>query len=265
MSGTDISWINLALGALVILIPLWIFYYFKTGLVKATIIAFIRMAIQLTLVGLYLRYIFEYNAVWLNVLWVFLMTFAASATVVKRSELRLKRFFAPVLAGVLTNVVINGAMAALIVVGGDRFFEARYIIPIMGIFIGGSINSVVIALRSFYNALSRDEGRYRYYLMSGATKNEALGKFLSEALKDAFSPVVASTATIGLIWLPGMMTGQILGGSSPITAIKYQILIVVGIFVGSVVTVFVSLNASKTVAFNEYDRFDRSSFAAKKT
>jgi putative ABC transport system permease protein len=257
MNATDITWIDLGIGSLVMLIPLLIFYYYKTGLVKPMIIAFVRMTVQLTLVGLYLKYIFEYNAIWLNIFWVVLMTFVAAFTVVNRSDLTQRKFYIPVLVGIIFNVLINGSIIALIVIGTDEFFNARYIIPIMGMFIGNSLNGTIIGLRSFYKALSIDEEKYRYYLMCGAGKNEALFPFLSDALKDAFSPTIASTATIGLIWLPGMMTGQILGGTDPITSIKYQIMIIIGIFAGTVISVFTSLILSKRFVFDGYDLFDK--------
>lgn len=257
MHATDISWFNLALGSIILLIPIIIFYYYRTGLTKPTLIAFGRMSIQLFFVGIYLKYIFEYNAIWLNVLWVIVMAFVASYTVVKRSELKQIKFYVPVLTGIIANVSVNGLLVAFIIIGTESFFNARYIIPIMGMFIGNSLNSSIIGLRSFYKTLSNDEERYRYYLMCGADKNEALFPFLSDAMKDAFNPTIASTATIGLIWLPGMMTGQILGGSDPLTSIKYQIMIMIGIFAGSVISVFISLTLSKWFTFDKGDMFDK--------
>lgn len=263
METSDITWLGLGLGSLIMLIPIVIFYYYRAALVKPTIIAFVRMAIQLALVGLYLKYIFEYNELWLNLLWVLVMATAASFTVVKRSELNQKKFFVPVITGILANVIINGTLAAIIIIGSEHFFNARYIIPIMGMYIGNSLNGAIIGLRSFYQSLSNDEERYKYFLMCGAGKNEALFPFFANALKDSFSPTIASTATIGLIWLPGMMTGQILGGSDPMTSIKYQIMIIVGIFAGSVITVFTSLAMSKRFVFDSFDLFDKTVLAKK--
>ncbi|MFH1050018.1 MAG: ABC transporter permease [bacterium] len=257
MGTSDISWINLGIGSIIMIVPVIIFYYYRTGLVKPMLIAFARMTVQLFLVGIYLKYIFEFNALWLNLLWVVVMAFVAAYTVVKRSNLIQKKFYIPVFSGIGANIIINGILVAYIVVGVDSFFNARYIIPIMGMFIGNSLNSAIIGLRSFYKSLSHDEERYRYYLMCGADKNEALFPFISDAMKDAFSPTIASTATIGLIWLPGMMTGQILGGSDPLTSIKYQIMIIIGIFAGSVISVFVSLTMSKRFVFNKFDLFDK--------
>jgi putative ABC transport system permease protein len=222
------------------------------------------MGLQLTLVGIYLGFIFKHDSILINFLWVTIMILAGCFTIIKRSELKQKIFFLPVLLGVLANVIINFAVFILIIIGDTKFFSARYLIPITGMVIGNSITTSIVGLRSFYQSLSRDEDRYRFYLMSGATKNEALLSFFSEAMKDAFNPTIASTATIGLIWLPGMMTGQILGGSDPSIAIKYQIMIMVAVFVGGVVTVFISLMTSKRFAFDDYAKFDRRIYSEKK-
>jgi len=252
------------LGALIIIIPIIILYYYRTGLNKPLAIAFLRMIVQLSLVGLYLEYIFDLNSILVNIAWAVLMILAAAYTIVERVELQLKYFFLPILIGIIVGIIVNGSVFAFLLVGSDSFFDARYIIPIMGMLIGNSLNSAIIGVRSFFKKLSSDIERYRYYLMCGATRNEALFQFISEAMQDAFSPTIASTATIGLIWLPGMMTGQILGGSYPITAIKFQIMIIITIFVGSVITLFISLNLSKRFVFDEYDMFDRSIYRVKK-
>jgi len=260
MGATDISWLSLILGSMIMIIPLWIFAYYKTGLVKPTVISFSRMALQLILVGIFLEYIFDLNSIYLNLGWVALMVIAASFTVIKRSELNQRFFYIPVLLGILTNIIINGFIVAFILVGTDDFFKARYIIPIMGMFIGNSLTASIIGLRSFYQNLIKDEERLRYYLACGASNKEAILPFFREALKDALNPAIASTATIGLIWLPGMMTGQILGGSDPITSIKYQIMIIIGIFAGSVISSFVNLILSQKFSLNAFGTLNKNVF-----
>ncbi len=262
MNSIDISWTGLLLGSLLLIIPIAILLKYKTGLVKSTAFAFLRMGVQLALIGLYLKYIFEINSIVINLLWVAVMAVAAAFTIVSRSELKQRFFFIPILSAIIVSVMINGCVFAFIVIGTDSFFNARYIIPIAGMLIGNCLGSAIIGIRAFYSSLARDEERYKYSLMSGASQNEALFPFISNALKEAFNPFIANTASIGLIWLPGMMTGQILGGNSPETAIKYQIIIIIGIFAGSVINVFLSIYGSKRLIFNEFNMLD-SSFSEK--
>ena len=253
MGSIDITWVNLALGSIIFLVPIAVLHYYKTGLVRSLLLAFLRMCIQLFLIGYYLGYIFDLNSIWVNILWVVVMVIAASFTIVKRSELNFRYFLMPVLIGVVTAMLFDMLIFLGVLIGPEEFFIARYIIPIAGMIIGNCLSSSIIGLRTFYKSLDSEKEHYHYKLMCGASKAEALFSYISEALKSAFGPMVASIATIGLIWLPGMMTGQILGGSDPMTAIKYQILILVAILSGGVLTVFISIFLSKKIAFDEYD------------
>lgn len=263
MSQIDIDILGLVVVFLSMSIPLYYFWFYKTGLNKPMLSSFGRMAGQLILVGLYLEYIFEWDNIYINLLWVFIMIFAATFLIIKRSEIRLKTFFIPILATIFTSFIFNGLIFTFFIIGKDSFFSARYIIPIAGMIIGNSITSTIIGLRSFFTGLKDDEEKYKFYLMTGATRKEALFDFIKKSLKDGFNPVIASTATIGLIWLPGMMTGQILGGSDPTTAIKYQIVIVVSIFVGSVINVIMSINLAKRLIFDNRDMIDFSKLNGK--
>lgn len=256
MEQIDIKTIDLIIGFIALVIPSIIFLKYKTELFKPLLIAFLRMSGQLILVGLYLEYIFEWNNIFINILWVIIMIVVATFLITKRSEINNRTFFFPVLFSVLTGFLFNTAIFSLLIIGLEDFFNARYIIPIAGMLIGNSITASIMGLRSFFNNLTDDNEKYQYYLMTGATKKEALFDFIKKSLQDAFNPVIASTATIGLIWLPGMMTGQILGGSNPITAIKYQIIIVIAIFVSSVINVILCINISKRLIFDNRDMID---------
>ena len=261
MNQQDISWLATGIGCLLMLIPILIFRFYKTGLVRATLIATARMILQLFLVGLYLEVIFEFDSPAVNLLWVIIMIVAAGFTIISRSELSKKRMFLPILIAIITNVLINGIIYAVFIIGSEAMFSARYLIPIMGMVIGNTVNSTIIALRNFFLSLKENEESYFYLLLCGASKDQAVFSFIRDALKEAFNPVIASTATIGLIWLPGMMTGQILGGSDPTTAIKYQIMIVISIFAGGVITVFTALMASKKFAFTQRDTINKKIFS----
>jgi len=172
MGASDISWLNLFLGSLILLIPVAVLLYYKTGLTKAMLIAFGRMAVQLLLVGLYLMYIFKLNSLLVNFLWLLLMILAASLSIIKRSEIRISSFFVPVLMGVLADVIVNFLVFIFIISGTENFFNARYFIPLSGMIIGNCLSSGIIGIRSFYGSLSKNEERYKYSLMCGATRNE---------------------------------------------------------------------------------------------
>ncbi len=251
-SVADINWLNLALGYILLIIPLITFWYFQTGLLKDTIVAVIRMTVQLLLVALYLEFIFSLDNTWLNLSWVFIMVIIASYTTIKRSNLNLKIYFIPVLLALAISIILVDAYFFAIVIKLNNIFQAIYLIPITGMLLGNCIRTNVIALNSFYHRLQKERTLYQYALANGATHNEALIPYFRDALKTAFNPVIATIAVIGLISLPGMMTGQILGGSSPTVAIKYQIMLMITIFVSSMVTVLLSIYISNKFVFDEY-------------
>ncbi len=252
-SVQDISWFDLSLGYVLLLIPLFFLYYFQTGLVKSTIIAIVRMTIQLLMVGVYLEYLFKLNHPLVNIVWVLLMLVIASFTIIKRSELNRKLFIIPTLLSLIISVFVVDIYFLGFVVGFDFLLDARYLIPISGMMIGNCLSNNIVALNSFYDHLSKEQILYKYSIANGATMGEALRIFMKQALTKSINPIIASTAVVGLISLPGMMTGQILGGSNPIIAIKYQIMIMITILVSSIITVVLSIKISNKFVFNNFD------------
>ena len=97
-------------------------------------------------------------------------------------------------------------------------------------------------------------------LAQGALLYESTRPFVRNACRAALAPTVASMATIGLVSLPGMMTGVILGGASPATAIKYQIAIMISIFSGTAITLAVGLWLTAKTSFTPYGVLDRAIF-----
>ncbi len=256
----DISYWALFGGYALMLIPLFVFWYFKTGLVKDTLTAILRMTLQLLFVGLYLEYIFTLNNVFVNAGWVLFMIIIASYTIIRRSGLRFKMFFLPIVLSGLLSISITDAFFLGWVIKLDNVFDARYFIPITGMLLGNTLKNVVIALSHFYNKLYEESSFYRWQLANGASKREAILPFMRDALKIAFNPLIATTAIMGLISLPGMMTGQILGGSDPNVAVKYQIMLLITIFSSAVLTVVLTILLSNVIAFDNFDNLRKNIF-----
>lgn len=254
MGVQDISWVDLGLGYLLLVIPLLAFRYYQTGLVRSTLIAIARMTVQLLLVGAYLGVIFRWNSAWVNILWVVAMVVVAAFTVVRRSELSRKLFLVPVLIAIAASVLLVDVYFLGVVVRLDFLFDARYFIPITGMLIGNCLSNNIVALNTFYHSLSKEQTLYRFALANGATRNEALAGFMREALRKSLNPTIATTAVVGLISLPGMMTGQILGGSNPEVAIKYQIMIMITVLVSTLLTVILSILICNRFVFDGFGR-----------
>ncbi|MCF6366714.1 MAG: ABC transporter permease [Bacteroidales bacterium] len=256
----DINYFELFTGYALMLIPVLALWYYKTGLVKDTIIATARMTVQLLLVGLYLEYIFELNNALINVSWVIVMSIIATYTIIQRSGLKFRLFFIPVLLSGIISIAVTDTYFLGFVVKIDNVFDARYFIPVTGMLLGNTIRNVIIALDAYYKRIDEEENLYRWYLANGATKKEALLPFMRNALKTAFNPIIATTAIMGLISLPGMMTGQILGGSNPNVAVKYQIMLLITIFSSAVLNVVLTIVFSNRFAFDGFGNLKKGIF-----
>ena len=251
----DINIWDLLLSSTMILIPLAFLYFYKIRLIKTTLIAMLRMAVQLSFVAVYLEWIFDQNNAWINVLWVFLMILVSVFTTINRASLRWKKLLLPLLIAAITSVFIVDAFFLGFIIRLDYVFDARYFIPITGMILGNALNHNIIGLSTYFRALKEKSELYQFLLSNTGNPQLALRPFIGEAIKQAINPMIASMSVMGLISLPGMMTGQILGGSSPAIAIKYQIMIMIAIFVGCTLNLFLSLILVNRFAFDRFQNF----------
>ena len=252
MGTVDISIVRLLIGLLLVAIPGLILYRYRTGLVKAMLVSVGRMVVQLFLVGIYLNYLFEWNNTWVNIAWGLIMIGVCSVNLLKRTRISVKMLFVPVYVSVLVALVIFAFYFLKAVLNIENLFDSRYFIPICGILIGNILSTNVIGMNALYDGLAKDQQFYHYMLCNGATVEEATKPFFREALIRSFNPTIASMAVMGLISLPGTLIGQIIGGSSPNVAIRYQIMIMVIIMTSSVISLWLSMNWSMRYAMNEY-------------
>ncbi len=248
----DIPFWSMVLCYLLLLIPLGISWYLRLGILQAMLVAVLRMTIQLNAVGVALIYVFRWDNTWVNIAWVVVAIGFATYSALKTSGLNLRRFAVPVFLALLLSagsilLFFNGVLLDL-----DKIFTAQYLVIIGGMLLGNALKGIIIGIGDFYKTIREQRDRYRYYLAAGAGQLEALAPFFREGLKAALNPSIASMATMGVVFLPGMMTGQIIGGSSPDTAIRYQIAIMIAIFVCITLAVVLTILFSVGRSFDAY-------------
>jgi putative ABC transport system permease protein len=259
MDKINITWLQLGIGFLIMLLPAWILWKYRTGLNRKLLTASIRMVLQLLFVGYYLEYLFLYDNPWINTAWIFVMVVVADFATIDRSELKRKSsVLIPIFGATFLGIVIIDLFFLEAVIQLPKLLAAQYTIPITGMVLGNCLRSNVIGINAFYYGLDEQEERYQFFLACGASRQEALQSFISRALQKSANPTLASMATIGLVSLPGMMTGQILSGSSPLIAIKYQIMIMVAIFSGTILSVFLGILFTNYFVFEDTDMLDES-------
>jgi putative ABC transport system permease protein len=260
METINISYAAMLILYAVIVVPVLISVLLKLGTVKKILIAVLRMTIQLSAMGLYLDYLFRFNNVWVNFGWVIFMIAIANITIIRNTGLRTVRVFLTTMLGVAISAFFVIAIFIFIAIKPEPLYDARYLIPISGMVIGNCMRANTIALERFFSSIKKNEKEFLTYLLLGAHLREAALPYIREAVRPALAPQLATMATLGLVSLPGMMTGQILGGSTPIVAIKYQIGIMIAIFTAITATTVLNLLMSLRTAFNDYSILRRDLF-----
>lgn len=248
---TDISYTSLIFCFFLLAIPIFISWKIRLELEKSTFEAVLRMSIQLFFAGIFLNFIFDLNNGLLNLAWVGLMIFFASYTAIKSADLNVKKLLVSI---ILTIAFSNLGVLLYVnkfVINLENLLDARYLIPIAGMLLGNTLRGNIVGIGDFYKDIRRNENRYLYSLSLGAGLYEATRPYLRKSLKAAVKPTLANIASIGIVSLPGMMTGQILGGASPLVAIKYQITIMIAIYVSTLLSATLSILTSFRTAFDE--------------
>lgn len=197
----------------------------KLGLGRDILVGTVRTFAQLFLMGLVLAFVFRIEDPWL-VLGLFLvMSLAAAHTAKGRVKEKAVSFAWPMYGGMaavylLVTVTVTGA-----VIGSDPWWKPQYFLPIGGMVLGNSMNSVAIALDRLFSDLRARHAQVEMRLCLGASAAEASADILRDAVRAGMIPSINSMMAVGLVSLPGMMTGQILGGNDPSHAIRYQIVV----------------------------------------
>jgi UDP-glucose/iron transport system permease protein len=260
MTAVDIDLRGMLIGYLLLIFPLAIILWLRVPLLKDTTVAVLRMTFQLLFVGFYLQVIFQLNSPSLNALWLLAMIVVADISILRSCRLRLSRFGPPLFCALLLGTLPPLLLIVVPILQRPQILDAQYAIPLGGMILGNCLRADIMGIRDFYESIRKGERTFLLSLAQGASLAEATRPYFRDACHAALAPTVATMATIGLVSLPGMMTGVILGGANPMSAIKYQILIMLAIFGGTAVTVVLAIRLTMRVSFSTYGLLDRGIF-----
>ncbi len=264
METANIGIVSLIMGMLLLAPVFFVAWRLKIGIGRELAVSALRMVLQLGLVAIYLKYIFLLNKTWLNLLYVLLMALAASYSLLRSSSLKVNKIFIASMIAILIPLAVTILYFNIAILRLENLFNAMYLIPLVGLMLGNTLKSNIVTMKSFYNSVDSDEKQYHYRLAMGATKNEALLPYLRNSLKISLAPNLATMATVGIVSLPGMMTGQILGGSPPGLAVKYQVMVMVAIFFNSFFSNILQIYLTHRFSFNKFGILRKEVFKKKK-
>jgi putative ABC transport system permease protein len=195
--------------------------YQELGLEKDLVVGVIRTIIQLTIIGYVLDYIFASQQLIFILLMLLIMISVAALNAAKRGK-EIPGALWIVLAGIgISELVTLTMLIALKIIPAS----AQYIIPLSGMIIGNSMVAAGVTLNRLSSEFKLRQGEVELALALGAPPKQAALPVIQAAVKAGMIPTIDSMKTVGLVQLPGMMTGQILAGADPVQAVKYQILV----------------------------------------
>ncbi|MCP5036480.1 MAG: ABC transporter permease [Rhodobacteraceae bacterium] len=223
----SLDWFDLTLAALFLVLNAALSIWLRLGLARQLIIAAARMVVQLLLVGLVLKWVFGAVSLWLTGALMLVMLGFATREVRARQERPLAGIWGwSIGAGVMATVGLMVTIFGLtFAIQPEPLWSPRYALPLLGMILGNTMTGVALGLDTFLGALLREKAGVEARLLLGHTRMAAMRPQLRRAVRTGFTPIINAMAAIGVVSLPGMMTGQILSGIDPQEAVKYQLLI----------------------------------------
>src|SRR5215471_3393215 len=190
-------------------------------------VASARMVVQLVLVGYVLTFLFAaVSPLWTALAAIIMVLFASRETVVRQKR-RLQGLWRYGLGAGCTLLAAGTVtmFSLLTQLRPEPWYHPRYALPLLGMILGNTMTGISLGLDVLTNGLIRERAAVESCLALGGTRYQAMLPIMRNALRSGFMPTINGMAAIGLVSLPGMMTGQILAGVEPIDAVKYQLLI----------------------------------------
>lgn len=217
--------LDLCLAALVLLAYGGVSVGLRLGLERRLAVAAGRATVQLLVLGTVLVPVFAWASPWPVAAWCALMVALAG----REAAARTKRSHPGMLGHAVVAMAVGGGGTALfataVVIDVSPWWTPRYLVPLFGMVLGNALTGVALGLDKVLEGLESGDVGVEALLALGATRAEATRDVVSEAVRTGLVPILNTMSAVGLVTIPGMMTGQILGGTAPLQAALYQLMI----------------------------------------
>ena len=242
--------ISLVMTSGLVFFALYLSYKDKIGLEKELIIGSIRAVLQLTLIGFVLTYVFNLNNYGITTLILLLMVYNAATVAAKRGQ-GIYNILKISFIALLISLIFT--LGSLLLFGAVKY-QPSEVIPISGMIVGNSMIAAGLVFNSLREKFQHRRAEVEIKLCLGAKSKEASLTIIRETIKTAMQPTVDSMKTLGIVQLPGMMTGLILAGLPPADAIKYQIMVAFMLTGAVAVTAFLASYSAYKSFFNSMEQ-----------
>ena len=226
----------------------------KLGLEKQLAYSAVRSLMQLIAIGYILDIVFAIDDWWAVVAILIVMVTIASIVARNRIDGKLKGLLPTVVLSLVASSAFTLGYIILLIIQPDSWYEPQYLIPLAGMLFGNAMNSASLAGDRLLSNINQNRLEIETHLSLGATPTQAISNYKKEAIRTGLIPILNNMVVMGLVSLPGMFTGQVLGGSDPLDAASYQILIVFAIVLTNIIaTVLVTQGIYKRF-FNQEEQ-----------
>jgi len=221
----NLSAVDLILASLFIFAVLLLLWWQQLGMVRKTLIATLRAVMQLLFVGYVLEYVFRIESWYFVLLIIAVMITVAAITAVSTTNAPFRLSYLIFSGSLVLTSMITLLFTSQVIINVKTWYEPQYIIPLTGIILGNSMTGATVGGERIINAVKVHRLEIETMLSMGASPGRAMKPYLQNAIKAGMIPIINSMMIAGIIQMPGIMTGQILSGTRPIIAVKYQMLI----------------------------------------
>ncbi len=235
MSVISLSSFDLALAASLLVLLSLLSTMLSLGLERKILFFGCRMTAQLLFIGLVLRFLFARGSFLLVFLMSMVMLLAAGREVQARQKRKIMGFSGYLISigSMFVSSFSVTILALLVIIRIEPWYTPQYAIPMLGMLLGNTMTGIALALDRMTDQLYGRRNEVEQRLLLGQSWQQASRDIRSDCMRTGMMPIINSMAAAGLVSLPGMMTGQILGGTPPVEAVKYQILIMFLIAAGT--------------------------------
>ncbi|SJN38567.1 MULTISPECIES: iron export ABC transporter permease subunit FetB [Psychrobacter] len=218
-----LTYSDIALASSLIIIVIILSCRLRLQLTQTLLIAAVRTIVQLSFIGLILAWIFAREQ-WYEVLVILtIMTLIAGSAAKNRVKRHYKGLLADTLIAVSASGILVTAIAIVMILQVQPWYTPQFVIPILGLILGNSLTAISLTSNQLINAFHEQQGRIEMMLSLSARPFEAVHDPIRSAIINGMTPTLNSMLVVGIVSLPGMMTGQILAGADPTQAVRYQI------------------------------------------
>jgi putative ABC transport system permease protein len=251
-----LSIVDLVIAALLVLLLALLSLRQHAGISRQLLVAALRTAVQLTLIGLVLKTLFANAQLGWVTLLALVMLLVAGREVMVRQERRFtgwRGYTVGTVSMFLSSFAVT-VFALVAILGNDPWYAPQYAIPLLGMLLGNTMNGIAIAMDRLTSAAWEKRNIIEARLMLGERSERAVADLRVQAMRSGMIPIINAMAAAGVVSLPGMMTGQILAGAPPVEAVKYQILIMFLIAVGTGLGTLAAVTIGSRHLFDERQR-----------